>query len=139
MASSLGLSYLDTGAMYRALTWWLMSVGVDTADEPLVAVRAAEAAIEVGTDPDDPWTRVNGNDVSREIRSEAVSAQAAIHEIRVVSQVRHPGGQLATVEDRLGEPRGDAPHQAGRAEGLRDAGRQVGQQVDARAAHIAAR
>ena len=60
VASSLGLSYLDTGAMYRALTWWLMSAGVDTADELLVAARATEAAIEVCTDPDDPWTRVNG-------------------------------------------------------------------------------
>ena len=77
VASSLGLSYLDTGAMYRALTWWLMSAGVDTADEQLVAARATEAEIEVCTDPDKPWTRVNGNDVSREIRSEAVSAQVS--------------------------------------------------------------
>jgi cytidylate kinase len=78
VASSLGLSYLDTGAMYRALTWWLMSVGVDTADVQLVAARTAEPAIEVSTDPDDPWTRVNGRDVSREIRSEAVSAQVSV-------------------------------------------------------------
>jgi len=78
VASSLGLSYLDTGAMYRALTWWLMSVGVDTADKSLVAARAAEPAIEVCTDPDNPWTHVNGIDVSREIRSEAVSAQVSV-------------------------------------------------------------
>jgi CMP/dCMP kinase len=77
VASSLGLSYLDTGAMYRALTWWLMSAEVDTADEQLVAARATEPEIEVCTDPDTPWTRVNGNDVSREIRSEAVSAQVS--------------------------------------------------------------
>ena len=77
VAGSLGLSYLDTGAMYRALTWWLMSVGVDPADERLVAARTTEATIEVCTDPDDPWTRVNGSDVSREIRSEAVSAQVS--------------------------------------------------------------
>ena len=78
VASSLGLSYLDTGAMYRALTWWLMSAGVDTADEQLVAARATKAAIEVCTDPDDPWTRVDGRDVSREIRAEAVSAQVSV-------------------------------------------------------------
>jgi cytidylate kinase len=77
VARSLGLRYLDTGAMYRALTWWLMSVGADTADERLVAARAAEPVIEVCTDPDDPWTRVNGHDVSREIRTEAVSAQVS--------------------------------------------------------------
>jgi cytidylate kinase len=78
VASSLGLSYLDTGAMYRALTWWLMSVGADTADAALVAARAVEPVIEVCTDPDDPWTRVNGNDVSRDIRSEAVSARVSV-------------------------------------------------------------
>jgi cytidylate kinase len=78
VARSLGLRYLDTGAMYRALTWWLMSVGADTADERLVAARATEPVIEVCTDPDDPWTRVNGQDVSREIRTEAVSAQVSV-------------------------------------------------------------
>ena len=78
VASSLGLSYLDTGAMYRALTWWLMSAGVDTADERLVGARATEAAIEVSTDPDDSWTRVDGRDVSREIRTEAVSTQVSV-------------------------------------------------------------
>ena len=78
VARSLGLRYLDTGAMYRALTWWLMSVGADPADERLVAARAAEPVIEVCTDPDDPWTRVNGQDVSREIRTEAVSAQVSV-------------------------------------------------------------
>ena len=64
--------------MYRALTWWLMSVGADTADAALVAARAVEPVIEVCTDPDDPWTRVNGNDVSRDIRSEAVSARVSV-------------------------------------------------------------
>jgi cytidylate kinase len=78
VARSLGLRYLDTGAMYRALTWWLMSVGADTADEQLVAARATEPVIEVCTDPDHPWTRVNGQDVSREIRTEAVSAQVSV-------------------------------------------------------------
>ena len=78
VARSLGLRYLDTGAMYRALTWWLMSVGADTADEQLVAARATEPVIEVCTDPDHPWTRVNGQDVSREIRSESVSAQVSV-------------------------------------------------------------
>src|SRR6202451_3301717 len=55
-----------------------MSAGVDTADERLVAERATEAAIEVCTAPDDPWTRVNGTDVSRDIRTEAVSAQVSV-------------------------------------------------------------
>src|SRR6202035_4628904 len=66
-----------TGAMYRALTWWFMAQRVDTADSALVAARAAEPSIEVSTDPDDPWTRVNGRDVSADIRTEEVSAQVS--------------------------------------------------------------
>lgn len=76
-ARALGLRYLDTGATYRALTWWLMGVPVDTTDEALVASLAAKPVIEVGTDPDDPWTRVNGMDVSRDIRTREVSAQVS--------------------------------------------------------------
>jgi cytidylate kinase len=72
--------------MYRALTWWLMSQHADTTDETLVASRAAEPAIEVSTDPDDPWTRVDGRDVSRQIRTREVSAQvstvASVPEVR---------------------------------------------------------
>jgi cytidylate kinase len=86
VARALGFRYLDTGAMYRALTWWFMSLGVDPGDTGLVAARAAEPAIEVSTDPDDPWTRVNGHDVSREIRSPEVSAQVSV--VARVPQVR---------------------------------------------------
>ena len=86
VAHALGLRYLDTGAMYRALTWWLMSARADITDETLVASRAAEPAIEVSTDPDDPWTRVDGRDVSGQIRTREVSAQvstvASVPEVR---------------------------------------------------------
>jgi cytidylate kinase len=77
VARELGLRYLDTGAMYRALTWWFMTENADTGDAALVADRAAEPVIEVSTDPDDPWTRVNGRDVSREIRTPEVSARVS--------------------------------------------------------------
>jgi cytidylate kinase len=85
-ASALGLRYLDTGAMYRALTWWLLQQGVDTRDAGAVAALAAEPVIEVSTDPHAPWTRVNGTDVSAAIRSRevtgAVSTVAAIPQVR---------------------------------------------------------
>ena len=77
VARALGFRYLDTGAMYRALTWWFMSENTDTADAVHVAARATEPCIEVSADPDDPWTRVNGRDVSRDIRSPEVSAQVS--------------------------------------------------------------
>jgi CMP/dCMP kinase len=73
-AIALGLRYLDTGSMYRALTWWLLDQGVDTNDAALVGSLAAEPVIEVGTDPQAPWVRVNGTDVSKEIRTRVVSS-----------------------------------------------------------------
>ena len=77
-ARELGFRYLDTGAMYRALTWWFMSEDADTADAAGVAARAREPHIEVSADPDDPWTRVNGRDVTRDIRTPEVSAQVSV-------------------------------------------------------------
>jgi cytidylate kinase len=81
VARTLGLRYLDTGAMYRALTWWFIAEGTDPADvagNPAIAARAAEPVIEVSTDPVHPWTRVDGRDVSAEIRSPEVSAQVSV-------------------------------------------------------------
>jgi CMP/dCMP kinase len=77
-AVALGLHYLDTGAMYRALTWWLMSRGADTTDPVLVAELATVPVIEVSTDPEHPWTRVNGRDVTADIRTREVSAQVSV-------------------------------------------------------------
>jgi len=86
VARALGLRYLDTGAMYRALTWWLLDRGADTTDPEVVARLAAEPVIEVGTDPAAPWTRVDGTDVSEAIRTrevtDAVSAVAAVPQVR---------------------------------------------------------
>ena len=85
-AIALGLRYLDTGSMYRALTWWLLDQGVEVSDVAAVARLAAEPVIEVGTDPRAPWVRVNGADVSAAIRTRevtgAVSAVAAIPQVR---------------------------------------------------------
>jgi CMP/dCMP kinase len=78
VARALGLRYLDTGAMYRALTWWFMSQDQDTADEQLVASLAGKPAIEVSTDPDDPWTHVDGRDVTEQIRTREVSARVSV-------------------------------------------------------------
>jgi len=85
-ARALGLRYLDTGAMYRALTWWLLKRGLDTTDPATVARHATEPVIEIGTDPDSPAITVDGVDVSGPIRtrevSNAVSAVASVPQVR---------------------------------------------------------
>jgi cytidylate kinase len=85
-ARALGLRYLDTGAMYRALTWLLLRAGVDVSDPAAVAAAASTAVIEPGTDPEHPGITAGGADVAAPIRtrevSSAVSAVASVPEVR---------------------------------------------------------
>ena len=107
VARALGLRYLDTGAMYRALTWWLLSQGLDITDPGTVARHAQEPVIEVGTDPDAPAITVDGVDVSGPIRtrevSNAVSAVASVPQVRehliamqreIIARHAGPGGGI---------------------------------------------
>ena len=86
VATELGLRYLDTGAMYRALTWWLIGQKLDFRDPAIVAGNARRPAIEVTTDPASPRVTVDGTDVTGLIRtrevSNAVSAVASVPEVR---------------------------------------------------------
>ncbi len=85
-AAELGLRYLDTGAMYRAVTWWMLEHGVDVSDPTAVAAHASEATVVPGTDPASPTITVDGGDVSAEIRrpevTDSVSAVSAVPEVR---------------------------------------------------------
>src|SRR5215469_8407891 len=86
VAVVLGLRYLDTGAMYRALTWWLLGRQVNLTDTAAVLARLSEPQITVGTDAAAPEISVDGQDVSGPIRtrevSNSVSTVAAIPQVR---------------------------------------------------------
>ncbi len=86
VASRLGLRYLDTGAMYRALTWVLLSRGVDVHDPEAVGVAVAGVRLESGTDPLAPTIHVDGVDVGGPIReqdvTDNVSAVASVPRVR---------------------------------------------------------
>ncbi|HUR74367.1 MAG TPA: (d)CMP kinase [Sporichthya sp.] len=86
VASTLGFRYLDTGAMYRALTWWMLREGVDVEDAAAVAALAGKAELSIGTDPLTPLVTVDGTDVSLPIRGRevtgAVSAVSAVPAVR---------------------------------------------------------
>ena len=86
VAHRLGLRYLDTGAMFRAMTWWLLQERVDVTDGEAVAARCAEPEIISGTDPARPAITVDGVDVGVAIRSEEVNA--AVSHVSVVPAVR---------------------------------------------------
>jgi cytidylate kinase len=86
VATRLGLRYLDTGAMFRAMTWWMLQHGVDVDDAAAVAAKADAPLLISGTDPLAPTITVDGVDVAEPIRSQqvtsAVSAVSAVPEIR---------------------------------------------------------
>ncbi|HYO40909.1 MAG TPA: (d)CMP kinase [Nocardioidaceae bacterium] len=86
VAARLGLRYLDTGAMYRAMTWWMLEHGIDPDDAEAVAAHADQPVLVTGTDPDAPTITVDGTDVAAPIRgpevTAAVSAVSAVPEVR---------------------------------------------------------
>ncbi|GAA4122477.1 hypothetical protein GCM10022415_26540 [Knoellia locipacati] len=77
VAAELGVGYLDTGAMYRALTWWCLDQGVDLTDEGAVVAAAEVLPLELSTDPQDQRVVVGGTDVTAEIRTTAISSEVS--------------------------------------------------------------
>lgn len=88
VAQRLGLAYLDTGAMYRAITWALLERGVDLADPEAIAKAAGDVVLRSGTDPVSPTIEADGVDVSGPIRggdvTSNVSLVAAVPEVRAI-------------------------------------------------------
>lgn len=85
-ATALGLRYLDTGAMYRAVTWWMLEHEVDLADPAAVASHVRPLSVEISTDPALPHVRVDGIDVTAQIRNRRVSNVVSL--VAAVPQVR---------------------------------------------------
>jgi CMP/dCMP kinase len=86
VANRLGMRYLDTGAMFRALTWWMLREGVDVRDAETVAARVGEPRIDTGTDPQAPTITVDGVDVAVAIRGDDVTG--AVSPVSAVPAVR---------------------------------------------------
>ena len=87
VARALGLRYLDTGAMYRAITWAVLQRGLDPADATAVADLAATARLDVGTSPDAPTVAVDGEDATAAVRTEPVTASVSV--VSAFPEVRH--------------------------------------------------
>jgi cytidylate kinase len=74
VARRLRLDYLDTGAMYRALTWYCLDQGIDLEDRAAVEQAAEELPLEISTSPLEEYVRVGAAEVTQEIREPAISA-----------------------------------------------------------------
>ena len=91
VASALGLEVLDTGAMYRAVTLLAVERGLDLGDGEAIARAAEQAALELGDPPGS--VRLDGRDVSAEIRGPAVSATWSPCETRSTVATRSTTGR----------------------------------------------
>lgn len=102
VARQLGYGFLDTGAMYRALTWWCLHRGVDLDDADAVIAAARDFPLAIGTDPDDPTVTVADVDVAAAIREPRISTQvskvAAVIPVRELMRDR----QRAIIADVAG-------------------------------------
>jgi cytidylate kinase len=108
LATALDARYLDTGAMYRAVTWAVLRSGVEPTDTDGVGKVASEMLLEIGTDPKIPHVLADGVDVSVDIRGPEVtahvSAVAAVPAVRQLLVARQreliAGAQRIVVEGR---------------------------------------
>lgn len=108
-ARRLGLTYLDTGAMYRAVTWHCVDLGLDLDDAVAVERATRTIDLDISTDPDAELVKVGGVDVTAAIRepevSTAVSAVATklgarAELIRLQKQMIAGAGRRIVVEGR---------------------------------------
>ena len=86
LAKKLGLLYLDTGAMYRAVGLAVKVRGVSLDDEPKIVEIAERAEIELVGEPDDLKVMLNGRDVTSEIRTLEAAQAASV--VSTISDVR---------------------------------------------------
>ncbi|MEO6820934.1 MAG: (d)CMP kinase [Candidatus Nanopelagicales bacterium] len=88
VAGRLGWAFLDTGAMYRAVTLAVLQNGIDPADKAAVVGLLGTLVVEVTTDPRDVRVTLDGVDVAGAIRTpavtSAVSTVSALPEVRAV-------------------------------------------------------
>lgn len=74
LAHRVGVQYLDTGAMYRAVTWLALRSGCDLSDDQAVGEVAERCVLHVGLDD----VVVDGHDVTQEIRQSEVTKAVSI-------------------------------------------------------------
>jgi cytidylate kinase len=88
LAVALHARYLDTGAMYRAVTLAVLDASIDPTDSAAVAALAPTVDLVIGTDPAAPAVHLAGADVAAQIRTQritsSVSAIAGVPSVRAI-------------------------------------------------------
>ncbi|MCX2748011.1 (d)CMP kinase [Arthrobacter sp. MI7-26] len=77
VARRLKLAYLDTGAMYRALTWYCLKTGIDLTDSAAVEQASKDLPLELSTSANAEYVSVAGVDITEEIREPRISSSVS--------------------------------------------------------------
>ena len=76
-ATRLGFNFLDTGAMYRSLTWFCVSNNLREEDLIVEKILNQDFELEISIDPQKEQVRVNGVEVTNIIREDAITSQVS--------------------------------------------------------------
>ncbi|MBA5866455.1 MAG: (d)CMP kinase [Nitrospira sp. CR1.3] len=98
LASRLKYLYLDTGALYRAVAWAVLHNGLDSSDASAVAGLLPKLSLQMEFKNEAVAVRLNGKDITDELRTPAVSAAAS-----VVSAVPAVRAWLLPVQRQIGQ------------------------------------
>lgn len=77
-ATRLGYNFLDTGAMYRSLTWFCVSNNLREEDLIVEKILNQDFELEISIDPQKEQVRVNGVEVTNIIREDAITSQVSV-------------------------------------------------------------
>lgn len=77
VARKLGAAYLDTGAMYRAITYSVLADGTDLSNAEAIAQAVRDAKLSISVDPDAELVEIGGVDVTAAIREPRISEQVS--------------------------------------------------------------
>lgn len=85
-ANRLGFKFLDTGAMYRSVTWFCITENLDEEDLIIERINNKDFKLDISTDPLKDQVKVNDEDVSKIIREDEITSKvshfAAMSKIR---------------------------------------------------------
>ncbi|MFG6114503.1 (d)CMP kinase [Halobacillus sp. MO56] len=101
VAHQLGYIYIDTGAMYRALTWCALQKGLDLEDEARIHQLLMDCDILLKMEQDGQHVYVNEEDVTQAIRTQEVTNQVSI-----VAKHRKVREEMVQRQQQLANKRG---------------------------------
>ena len=76
-ANRLGFNFLDTGAMYRSVTWFCVTENLNEEDLIIERINNKDFKLDISTDPLKDQVKVNDEDVSKIIREDEITSQVS--------------------------------------------------------------